>query len=197
MVLRGSQVTTPRSLEMGPPVCPAATRTPNPSPVASSGGTSQGDAQEHGEAWWPTLLFGVHGGIPPQNCWRGAGGLEALCNPLHKGSGSWQGAFPFPPWVSCILPAWAASLGQSSPGDANKVCFSMGFAPSKCSLLLILARGCRGSRYQMISALAGTRRRCHYITPLFLPLNIHSSLRAKQTWSEGRRMETFCLHHAI
>lgn len=142
---------------------------------------------------------------PPRELLERCRGTRGALQPLAQRQGSWQGAFPFPPWVSCILPAWAASLGQSSPGDArihlkhpaDKVCFSAGFAPSKCSLLLILARGCRGSRYQMISALAGTRQRCHYITPLFLPLNIHSSLRAKQTWSEGRRMETFCLHHAI
>jgi len=36
----------------------------------------------------------------------------------------------------------------------------------------------------MISALAGTQQSCHYTTQLFLPLNIHSSLRAKQTWVE-------------
>lgn len=113
MVLRGSQVTTPRSLEMGPPVCPATTRTPNPSPVASSGGTSQGDAQEHGEERWPTLLFGVHGGIPPENCWRGAGGLEALCNPWHKGRGA--GRAPSPSLPEC--PA-SSQPGQHPWGKA-------------------------------------------------------------------------------
>lgn len=49
----------------------------------------------------------------------------------------------------------------------------------------------------MISALAGTLQSCHCVTQLFLPLSIHGSLRAKQTWAEEGGMETFCLCHAI
>lgn len=166
-MFRGSGAATLRALERIPPVCPPScpalflcgqigccipSWSLSTTATTSSTRASHGDAESAG-------MGRCHGQSPVSS-----GDGEALCSSRRKAA-----SLALPPIVSlcCILPLLSSTSGaqlpQRHPPPAplpevlltagshlersdNQICCSSGFIPVKHSSLLILGRGCGGSR---------------------------------------------------